>query len=175
MQKHWKGVRGLKCYIYKNLLAWHYILSTIVDHNKHFINKNLCPYFKISWSKTLSHLSKIYSLFISGNATKIEHCLKSIRIRSFLARIFTHSDWIQRDTKYVSPISPNAGKCGPEKLRIRKLFTQWKSLKIIFRCLQHTLMTLGNIFLRLMCHKKPEYSTYINTSVCWVYHGVIVF
>lgn len=98
MQKHWKGVRGLKCYIYKNLLAWHYILSPIVDHNKLFINKNLCPYFKISWSKTLSHLSKIDSLFISGNATKIEHCLKSIRIRSFLARIFTHSDWIQNDT-----------------------------------------------------------------------------
>ena len=35
----------------------------------------------------------------------------------FLARIFPHSDWIRRDTKYV-------GKYGPEWLRIRILFTQ---------------------------------------------------
>ena len=36
----------------------------------------------------------------------------------FLVRIFPHSDWIGRDTKYytkkLSVFSPNAGKCGPE-------------------------------------------------------------
>ena len=33
----------------------------------------------------------------------------------FLVRIFPHSDGIQRDTKYLSVFSPNAGKYGPEK------------------------------------------------------------
>ena len=33
----------------------------------------------------------------------------------FLVRIFPHSDWIRRDTPYLSVFSPNAGKCGPEK------------------------------------------------------------
>ena len=42
----------------------------------------------------------------------------------FLARIFPHSDWMQRDTPYLSTISPNAGKHGPENLRIRTLFRQ---------------------------------------------------
>ena len=33
----------------------------------------------------------------------------------FLVRIFPHSDWIWRDTKYLSVFSPNAGKYGVEK------------------------------------------------------------
>ena len=41
----------------------------------------------------------------------------------FLVRIFPHSDWIRRDTPYVSIFIANAGKYGPEKLRIRTLFT----------------------------------------------------
>ena len=38
----------------------------------------------------------------------------------FLVHTFLHTDWIQ----YLSGFCPNAGKCGPEKLRIHKLFTQ---------------------------------------------------
>ena len=30
-----------------------------------------------------------------------------------LVRIFPHSDWIWRDTRYLSVFSPNTGKCGP--------------------------------------------------------------
>ena len=41
-----------------------------------------------------------------------------------LVRIFRHSDWIRRDTPYLSVFCPNAGKYGPKKLRIRTLFTQ---------------------------------------------------
>ena len=33
----------------------------------------------------------------------------------FLVPIFPHSDWIQRDTKYLSVFSPTAGKYVPEK------------------------------------------------------------
>ena len=41
-----------------------------------------------------------------------------------LVHIFRHLDWVQRDTGYLSVFSPNAGKCGPEKLLIRTFFTQ---------------------------------------------------
>ena len=45
----------------------------------------------------------------------------------FQIRIFPHSDWIRRDTSYLSDLSvfcPNAEKKKrPEKLRIRILFT----------------------------------------------------
>ena len=51
---------------------------------------------------------------------------------SFLACIFPHSDWIWRDTEYLSAFSPNAGKCGPEKLQIPTLFTQCLLLTKIF-------------------------------------------
>ena len=34
--------------------------------------------------------------------------------RVILVCIFQHSDWIRRDTEYLSTVSPNAGKCGPE-------------------------------------------------------------
>ena len=37
----------------------------------------------------------------------------------FLDRIFPHLDRIRRVTPYLSELSPNAGKYGPEKLRIR--------------------------------------------------------
>ena len=33
----------------------------------------------------------------------------------FLVCIFPHSDWIRRNTKYLSEFSPNAWKYGPEK------------------------------------------------------------
>ena len=42
----------------------------------------------------------------------------------FLFYIFPHSEWIPRDTPYLSVFNPNAKKYGPEKLRIRTLFTQ---------------------------------------------------
>ena len=42
-----------------------------------------------------------------------------------LARIFPHSDWLRRDTEYLSVFSPNVGKCVQEWLQIRALFTQF--------------------------------------------------
>ena len=49
--------------------------------------------------------------------------------RVFLVRIFPHSDRMQRDTLYLSVLSPNAGKYGPGKLQIRILFAQWNLVK----------------------------------------------
>ena len=48
----------------------------------------------------------------------------------FLVRIFPHSDWIGRNTEYLSVFSPNAGKYRSEKLQIRILFTKCGSWKI---------------------------------------------
>ena len=49
--------------------------------------------------------------------------------RVFLVRISPHSDWIRRGTPYLCSIfSPNVGKYGPEKLRIRTIFTLWSIL-----------------------------------------------
>ena len=38
---------------------------------------------------------------------------------AFLVCIFPHLDRIRRETDYLSIFSPNAGKYGPEKIRIR--------------------------------------------------------
>ena len=44
----------------------------ISGHNKLFINRNLCPYCKVLWSKSkkLHNLGKISSFFISGDSIK---------------------------------------------------------------------------------------------------------
>ena len=47
-------------------------------------------------------------------------CVKSIRVQSYSG---PHSGYIQRDTKYISVLSPNSGKRRPEYLRIWTLFT----------------------------------------------------
>ena len=41
-----------------------------------------------------------------------------------LVRIFPYVEWIRRDTEYLCVFSPNVGKYGLEKFRIRTLFTQ---------------------------------------------------
>ena len=42
----------------------------------------------------------------------------------FLVRIFPHSDRIQIDTEYLSVFSPNAGKCGTEKISVFEHFSR---------------------------------------------------
>ena len=41
-------------------------------------------------------------------------CEKCPNTELFLVRIFPYSDWIRRDTLYLSVFSPNVGKYGPE-------------------------------------------------------------
>ena len=50
------------------------------------------------------------------------HSVKNVRIRSFSGLYFPA---FRLNTEYLSVFSPNAGKCGPEKLRIGTLFTLW--------------------------------------------------
>ena len=50
------------------------------------------------------------------------HGVKRVRIRNYsgphFSRIFPHSEWIRRDTAYLSVFSPNAGKCRKMRTRI---------------------------------------------------------
>ena len=52
---------------------------------------------------------------------KSDHCVKSVRIRSFSGLYFPT---FGLNTERYFVLSPNVGKYGPEKLRIRTLFTQ---------------------------------------------------
>ena len=42
-------------------------------------------------------------------------CEKCPNREFFLVRIFPYSDWIRRNTSYLSVFSPNRGKYGPER------------------------------------------------------------
>ena len=72
------------------------------------------------------------------SATEMEnHCVKNVRIQSFLVRIFLHLDWIWKDTEYLSLFNPNVRKYGPEKLRIRTLsrseqFASIRKITVLF-------------------------------------------
>ena len=71
----------------------------------------------------------------------------------FLVRIFPDSDWIHRDTSYLSVFSPNAGKSGPEKLRIWTRFTQWiaENMNAISPLPSISLLLLISIYLFIVC------------------------
>ena len=45
---------------------------------------------------------------------KALHCVKCPNTELILVRIFLYSDWIRRDTEYLSEFSPNTEKYGPE-------------------------------------------------------------
>ena len=57
-------------------------------------------------------LPRVFSRSASNYQTI--HCIKSVRIGSYSGLYFSHSDWIRRDTSYLSVFSPNAGKYRPE-------------------------------------------------------------
>ena len=62
----------------------------------------------------------------------------------FLGHIFPNSDWIRRDTPHISVLSPNVGKHGSEKLRIRTLITRCK-LSPLMTLLVSATVTSGTI------------------------------
>ena len=52
------------------------------------------------------------------------HCMKSVPIRIYCGPHFPAFGMNLKRYKYLSVFSPNVGKCGPEQLWIRTLFTQ---------------------------------------------------
>ena len=52
---------------------------------------------------------------VSGESETFSTVWNVSKYGVFLVRIFLHSNWIRRDTKYLSVFTLNAGKYGPEK------------------------------------------------------------
>lgn len=64
---------------------------------------------------------------ILGRFKKQGHCQSVSVFGVFLDSIFEQPDWMRR-------FSPNAGECGPEKLRIRTLLgSDWDVYDIYYR------------------------------------------
>ena len=94
----------------------------------------IAAWSRLNWelAEQLWNVAKVYSREKSENKKQddLSNAWKVSVFGIFLVLIFPHSDWIRRDTAYLSIFSPNVGKCGPEKLRIRTLLMQcllpWK-------------------------------------------------
>ena len=90
-----------------------------------------------------------------------------------LIRIFPHSDWIRRDTPYLSIFSPNAGKYRLEKLRIRTLSTQWYFRKklhhlcdMILNTPLHDCLSVESSYFREKFQQFSSFCMNGNTIIC---------
>ena len=106
----------------------------------------------------------------------------------FLVRFFPHSDWIQRFAEQISVFSPNAAKCGPEKLRIwyswvkvwvllhkkmkfsiKDYFSKCDQIRGIFRIWSHLLKKSLMENLNFLCSVKIQSEVMlIGWSILWV-------
>ena len=77
----------------------------------------------------MSRLVQFNIIWVYGHMNKIaQNCVKSVRIRTFSS---PNVPAFGPNTPYLSIFNPNAGKYGPEKLRIRMLFTQCKFCELV--------------------------------------------
>ena len=63
--------------------------------------------------KACSFVEQLYPRSCFMKVLRVSNTMKIWNV--FLVRMFPYSDWIRRGTEYLSVISPNAGKYGPEK------------------------------------------------------------
>ena len=82
-------------------------------------------------------------------------CVKSVHI-------FPHLDWIRKKTDYLSVFSPNAGKNGPEKLRIWTFF-----YAVLTRGLLHSVFYFFSLLITVLFFLQAL-QTYSETSVICV-------
>ena len=98
---------------------FNYYVTTSLYHN--ILTYQLSLYhdfiYKRAWLFVWAN-GNISNCFLSSNTA-----WKVSVFGVFLVRVSLHLDWIRRDTQYISVFSPNAGKYGPEKLRIRNLIS----------------------------------------------------
>ena len=74
-------------------------------------------YFCVLYNNYSGNLSKLKGKHLRWRSLwlKLALCEMCPNTEFFLVRVFQHSDWIRRDTLYLSVFSLNAGKYGPEK------------------------------------------------------------
>ena len=99
-----------------------YLFTLLHVKKKHYLYCKSTRIQKCSWKnmklKFSKHSKSTVKKFLAANVQFRQgnwllpslHCVKNVRIRSFSVRIFQLSDWIHRDTPYLSVFSPNAGK-----------------------------------------------------------------
>ena len=104
------------------------IIVIIFKNSKTFSKIKLSP-FPVSFKDILAFFHVCFPIFMfffcvgGGGDTAWKVSVFGV----FLVHIFPHLDWTRGDPPYLSVSSLNAGKNGPEKLRIRTLFLHWKS------------------------------------------------
>ena len=107
------------------ILAKSEVVSNISWVTQNFsIDLYLCDFRSIFGENSAYMWNNNWVWLISPKIATITLREKCSGTEFFLVRMFPLSDWIQRDTSYLSVFSLNAGKCGPKKLRIWTFFTQ---------------------------------------------------
>ena len=107
------------------ILAKSEVVSNISWVTQNFsIDLYLCDFRSIFGENSAYMWNNNWVWLISPKITTITLREKCSGTEFFLVRMFPLSDWIQRDTSYLSVFSLNAGKYGPKKLRIWTFFTQ---------------------------------------------------
>ena len=86
--------------------------------------------------KGISYLQVVFVLF--------SRRVKCSNTEFFLIRILLHSDWIPRDTPYLSVFSPNAEKYGPEKKSVFGHFSRSVGIKWTLVCFNLQINGTGN-------------------------------
>ena len=107
--------------------------------------------FLASWSVLLVYCSgkrKCWDVSLRKITSK-----KASVFGVILVRIFRYSGWIRTDTPYLSIFSPNAGKCWPEYLWIRTLFTHWEEW-VISTFLEKGIKSIIMTFLHISIEKS---------------------
>ena len=118
------------------------------------------------------------------------HCVKSIRIRVILGRIFQHLDWMPRDA-FLSVFNLNVGKYGAQQLHIPTLHMLRKSMDwfLYDNILRHERVNHNKILLRFdvkSCHiylgrvhifcflrwVTKAYMIYLFCIQSWDYHAL---
>ena len=88
---------------------------------KHIQNCHLCLNMSARNYSLMDHhihlyLKKMLNSFIRAKSFAATNTAWKVSVfRVFVVCIFSHSDWIRRDTEYLSVFSPNAGKYSPAK------------------------------------------------------------
>ena len=107
------------------ILAKSEVVSNISWVTQNFsIDLYLCDFRSIFGENSAYMWNNNWVWLISPKIATITLREKCSGTEFFLVRMFPLSDWIQRDTSYLSVFSLNAGKYGPKKLRIWTFFTQ---------------------------------------------------
>ena len=149
-----------------------------------------CPYISHTYLRYLKGLCEVLNQILGKivkerlKKTKQESLREKCSNTEFLlVRIFTYSDWIRKNTLYLSVFSPNTRKCGPEKTPYLDTFhavnyiSNWGKIRNI----NHLMDWVTQLHHKPMLTKEPSgYETYIERKydfslTSWTLTNVLCF